>query len=280
MSNKSKHSWEVTAKKRFEFGKNWSRFLNILNDERIAEAEKSLKKLLDVEALRGKSMLDIGSGSGLFSLAARRIGATVHSFDYDPQSVACTEELKRRYYAGDSNWIIEEGSVLNTDFIKSLGQFDVVYSWGVLHHAGNMLQAIDNAASLVKPEKGILAIAIYNHHWTSLIWKQIKMFYNLSPKLICWSFNCFFCVIFYILGWLKMRKNPLKKERGMDFWYDVVDWLGGYPYDYAKIKEVINFVEPLGFRIDRVVKSKGWTGCNEFRFERLSSSSKGSNEIR
>src|ERR1043165_6266518 len=121
------------TKSRFQFGENWWRFLSVLNDERIAEAEKSLGEMLGVESLRGKSFLDIGSGSGLFSLAARRLGARVRSFDYDPQSVACAQELKRRYFADDADWMIEQGSVLDPDYIRRLGQFDIVYSWGVLH---------------------------------------------------------------------------------------------------------------------------------------------------
>src|SRR5438270_7636215 len=120
---------------RFQFGKNWSRFLEVLDDERIAEAERSLVEMLEVRDLRGRSFLDVGSGSGLFSLAAKRLGATrVHSFDFDPNSVACTSELKRRFFAKDPNWTIEQGSVLDKPYLTSLGTFDIVYSWGVLHH--------------------------------------------------------------------------------------------------------------------------------------------------
>ena len=141
----SAHAGEVSRGERFEFGKNWSRFLSLLNDERIAAAQNSLKHMLGVEDLRGKSFLDIGSGSGLFSLVARRLGARVHSFDYDPHSVACTKELRRRYFPGDAEWTVEGGSALDADYLKSLGEFDVVYSWGVLHHTGQMWQALDNA---------------------------------------------------------------------------------------------------------------------------------------
>src|SRR6266699_7077195 len=120
------HATEVSRGQRFEFGANWARFLEALNDERIAQAEQSLRDMLGMSDLLGKSFLDIGSGSGLFSLAARRLGATVHAFDYDPQSVACTTELKRRYFPDDARWTIEEGSALNAAYTASLGTFDVV----------------------------------------------------------------------------------------------------------------------------------------------------------
>src|SRR5215467_14648711 len=146
---------------RFEFGKNWRRFLESVNDVRIQEAEQSLREMLRIKTLQGKSFLDVGSGSGLFSLAARRLGARVHSFDYDPHSVACTAELKRRFFEGDGMWSVETGSALDAGYLQSLGQFDVVYSWGVLHHTGDMWAGLDNVRLAVAPT-GKLFIAIYN----------------------------------------------------------------------------------------------------------------------
>src|SRR5439155_14072231 len=108
---------EVKRGGRFAFGANWSRFVRLIDDRRISTAEKSLCQMLSTIDLRGKSFLDIGSGSGLFSLAARRLGARVYSFDYDPQSVACTAELRRRDGSDDSNWKIEQGSVLDSEYL-------------------------------------------------------------------------------------------------------------------------------------------------------------------
>jgi len=130
----NKHGLEIESGERFKFGENWQAFLSLLNDERIIQAEKSIKKYLQIESLEGLSFLDVGSGSGLFSLAARRLGAQVHSFDYDPQSVQCTKELKNRYFKDDDKWVIEQGSVLDDKYLSQLGKFDIVYSWGVLHH--------------------------------------------------------------------------------------------------------------------------------------------------
>src|SRR5262245_17205365 len=178
------HLKEVRKGKRFEFGDNWSKFLDHLDEAQIVAAEASLLSMLEVPDLTGKSFLDVGSGSGLFSLAARRLGATVHSFDYDPQSVACTKELRRRYFPGDAQWVIEEGSALDADYLAGLGEFDIVYSWGVLHHTGRMWQALENARLPVAPG-GRLFIAIYNDSGSkSRRWARIKQAYNNLPGLL------------------------------------------------------------------------------------------------
>jgi 2-polyprenyl-6-hydroxyphenyl methylase/3-demethylubiquinone-9 3-methyltransferase len=147
--------------KRFEFGKNWKRFLTLLSEDRICEAEKSLKKMLEIENLNGKTFLDVGCGSGLFSLAARRLGARVRSFDYDLVSAECAKELKKRFFPDDNHWTIERGDVLDENYLRSLGEFDIVYAWGVLHHTGAMWQALEKMDRLVAKE-GVLFISIYN----------------------------------------------------------------------------------------------------------------------
>ncbi len=118
---------EVLEGERFEFGKNWASFLRHLNSDRITAAEKSFKEMLQLETVEGLKFLDIGSGSGLSSLVARRLGAKVVSFDYDPQSIQCTLELKKKYFTNDTKWSIRKGSVLDCKFVESLGQFDISY---------------------------------------------------------------------------------------------------------------------------------------------------------
>lgn len=173
----SDFSKEIDSGKRFEFGKNWSHYLSVLDDDRIQTAEDSLKTMLGVTRLEGQTFLDAGSGSGLFSLAARRLGARVISFDYDPHSVACTEFLKDRFFANDGNWQVMAGSVLDAEFVKTLGQFDIVYSWGVLHHTGNMWKALDVVRSAVR-EGGLLFIMIYEDMgWKSRVWRAVKRMY-------------------------------------------------------------------------------------------------------
>jgi ribosomal protein L11 methylase PrmA len=128
MYNYTVHTPTSKTEERFGFGKNWLSFLQTLTDERVMYAKAALQEMLEVETLEHKRFLDAGSGSGLSSLAARQLGATVHSFDYDLDSVACTNELKYRYCSGDTNWHVEHGSVLDKTYMNHLGKFDVVYA--------------------------------------------------------------------------------------------------------------------------------------------------------
>lgn len=269
----------LDTKERFAFGKNWSNFLTHLNLDRIVEAEKSLKEKLAVDGLDGKVFLDIGCGSGLFSLAAHRLGARVFSFDYDQDSVACTQYLKERYGDSALDWSIEQGSVLDNDFLSKFGQVDVVYSWGVLHHTGNMYQAFKNISSMVS-DKGKLFISIYNDQGiSSKIWKKIKGSYVKYPFLR--SSLVIFCGLWlwkYRIAWGLVRYgNPIKfinsygqNNRGMSAKYDLVDWVGGYPFEVAKPEEIFEFFKEYGFVLEKMKTCAGGLGCNEFIFVKQS----------
>ena len=263
---------------RFAFGENWAAFLTKLDNARIAQAEKSLQSLLGRQGLEGLTFLDVGTGSGLFSLAARRLGAHVHSFDFDTQAVDCALTLRARYFSNDKNWTIQRGSILDREYVESLGFFDVVYSWGVLHHTGAMYQAIENAASRVRPA-GIFAVALYRKTYLCKVWAIEKKWYanaSQSSQVIARGlFNWLMHLGFLISGkdFASYVANYYS-VRGMDYERDMHDWLGGYPYESISPKEVSALMRRAGFEhIRSNVRAKHLlgllgSGCDEFVYRR------------
>ena len=259
----------------FSFGQNWKKFLEHLSDEQIREAELSLKTFLGGrEAIAGKTFVDIGCGSGLFSLAAYRLGAKeIVSVDIDEASVWCAKKLHAK--AGSPlHWKILTGSALDKNFIDTLGKFDVVYSWGVLHHTGNMKEALKNVRDLSLPE-GKLYIALYNkntHHLecNTPFWHRIKRDNNKIQQLWKRILETLYAD-YILLGLLLHGQNPFryvtkyKSLRGMDFFTDIRDWLGGYPYEYAPADEIISSFAENGFLCLRLNPARS-IGCNEFLF--------------
>lgn len=265
----------------FRFGQNWQRFLETqLNPERVQIAADSLATLLETN-LEGKTFLDIGCGSGLFSFCAFNAGAAqVISVDVDPDSVAATQSLHKQ--AGEpANWRVLHGSILDTALLEQLQPAEVVYSWGVLHHTGDMWPAIRNASKLVA-DGGIFAIAIYNRVTQGLQkserWLRIKRTYNHSPRPVQVAMEAAYAAATWASQILKGR-NPVrihreyKKSRGMALMTDMRDWIGGYPYEYATVDEIVRFCEDeLGFKKRKVVPvGPDDLGNNEFVFDKPAS---------
>jgi SAM-dependent methyltransferase len=249
----------------FKFGENWASFSRQLDETRIDEAVRSLVSLFGKDTLQGKSFLDIGCGSGLFSIAAARLGASkVVGLDVDPVSVSTSQKNADHWLKDSSSSLtFYQLSALSTDQMQTLGKFDIVYSWGVLHHTGNMALALKNSAQRVN-NHGLFMIAIYNRHWSSMPWKFIKLLYNhvgtFGQKLLIWVFT----PIIFVAKWLVTFRNPLKMKRGMDFMHNIIDWVGGYPYEYASVLEMTETMKKLGFEMLLVRPSTVPTGCNEF----------------
>jgi len=255
---------------RFAFGDNWQRLLDQVTEADKAQSLEDLKRSLQRDSLSGLTFLDVGSGSGLHSLSALRMGAErVVSFDYDEDCVRCCRQLWREEGCPE-RWEIRQGSVLDQAFLDELGQHDVVYSWGVLHHTGRMWDAIRGAAGCCAPG-GLLMIGIYNRKpLLSPLMRLVKRTYvRAGPRrrrLIMSSYFGLSAV------WIALKGQNIFAEdhvRGMDRWRDLEDWVGGYPFEYAYPYEVPAFVHPLGFRLAWTAIGSTMPVVNEYLFESL-----------
>lgn len=257
----------------FAFGENWKAFVETLSEESIAEAVRGLAKLFPADELRGRDFLDIGCGSGLSMLAALRLGArSVTGIDIDPNSVEAARAVLTRHAAGQT-WRTQVASVF--DFAPDDGRtFDVVHSWGVLHHTGDMWPAVRKAAALVAP-KGYLALALYRKTPLCGFWCVEKKFYTRSGAAVQAAITTAYRGI-YKVALLATGRNPAayirayKSARGMNWSHDVHDWLGGYPYESVTPQEVSAVLTGLGFdavrTFEKPAAAKGLFGshCDEF----------------
>jgi len=266
---------ETDVDSHFEFGANWASYALMIDDERIEEAERGLERLLGAGEIAGRTFLDIGCGSGVHSLAAGRLGAQrVVAIDVDPKSVDTARDLLDAH--GETfRYEVMTRSVLDISD-ESVGQFDIVYSWGALHHTGAMNEAIRHAAACVK-NGGLFAIALYRKTPFCNMWRAEKRWYKQAPKLLqrvargvyaASMWTAFTATGRNFRGYL----NSYKGSRGMDYWHDVHDWLGGYPYESISPGEFEKVMHELGFEhVRSFVRSEGRTlipGCDEYVYRR------------
>lgn len=271
---------EVDNHKRFEFGSNWKKFLSKINSQTIEAAVQSLQENLEEQSLQGKTFLDIGCGSGLFSLAARKLGARVTSFDFDPHSVECTTLLKNKYFPEDDQWEIHQSSVLCSSDMKSFDEYDIVYSWGVLHHTGDMWKALENTISHSRDD-GKVFVALYNDQGVrSRVWWWVKKIYVKLPSPLKIIYSFLICTLtigqsFFIScltgNVRKFFRRVLAYDkasgRGMSWWRDQVDWIGGFPFEVSKPEEIFTFFHKNGYSLERLKTCGGGFGCNEYVFK-------------
>jgi ubiquinone/menaquinone biosynthesis C-methylase UbiE len=258
-----------TELKQFDFGQNWQDFsASRLDDLHIEQARQHFRELMADVNLAGKTFLDVGFGQGLSLLIAHQEGAVVTGMDINPK---CAQVVEKNQQALGVEEDIETivGSVLNPEDLAKLQgrQFDIVHSWGVLHHTGDMASAINNVCRFVKPD-GHLVLAIYNRHWSSLPWLWVKWFYCQVPRVVQKIMIGLLYPVICLAKFLVTGQNPFRMSRGMDFFYNVVDWVGGYPYEYASIDEIVELTKSKGFDAVKTVPAKVPTGCNEFVFKK------------
>jgi 2-polyprenyl-3-methyl-5-hydroxy-6-metoxy-1,4-benzoquinol methylase len=251
----------------FTFGRNWLGFSAILDEARVGAAVESLRRLLGDDYVAGRSFVDIGAGSGLFSIAAARLGAQpVLAIDRDEQCLQASQQNVSRFLdAGRRSAVtIQRGDILRTETLPTAAA-DIVYAWGSLHHTGDMWRAIEHAAGLCKPG-GHLVLAIYNRTNLSGFWLTAKRAYSVAPWPINTAMAALLCAPRAVVRLLK-GSHPFRTDRGMSVWFDAVDWLGGLPYQCATAQEIQSFVERLGFSLVTSTLTRR-SGCNEFSFLR------------
>lgn len=265
---------QITNKTQFDFGENWVQFTErALTREKVKQAKNDFIRLTSGINLDNIYFLDVGFGQGLSLLIAKQLGCKVLGCEINPKCIISLNKTMMHFPSIKTKEIpIVLGSILEKRILTKLKKrseqgYGIVHSWGVLHHTGNMKLAIENVSSLVQ-KNGYLILAIYNKHWSSPMWKIIKKIYGGSPFVIKKTIIYLLYPFILVAKIIVLRKNPFEKNRGMDFYYDTIDWIGGYPYEYASVEEISNLVNTFGFKLIRIIHTQVPTGCNQYVFQK------------
>jgi 2-polyprenyl-6-hydroxyphenyl methylase/3-demethylubiquinone-9 3-methyltransferase len=257
----------------FRFGDNWQSYAHTITEGRIERAVAGLRELVPDDCA-GKTFLDIGCGSGIHSLAASILGAKVTPIDIDPASVDATHSVLNSH--GFPAVVAKQVSVFDLN-PATFGQFDIVYSWGVLHHTGDMWRAVSKAADLVRPG-GRLVLALYDKTPFCGLWRAEKVWYSKASEMSQRRARAIYVMLFRLKCALTGRSFAKRvagydSYRGMDYYHDLHDWMGGYPYESTRSSEVKRFLESRGFSQTVFIPSgvrmgMFGSGCSQYAFVR------------
>ena len=256
----------------FSFGENWEDYLNHVSELQIEEAKSDILEWLTKEEIESKKVLDIGSGSGIHSLAFQKLGASeICSIDYDIASVRATNSIKEKY-GNKEKWTVEHASILDKEFVnKEKNKYDIIYSWGVLHHTGNMDLAIENTIKLAKNDSSIW-VSIYQDGPRYSKDLRLKRFYNKQSKFVKKIIVRYY-ISRIMFGRLRRFQNPFKwnvqRHRGMNLKNDLLDWLGGLPYEVASSKYLVQKFINYDFYLVGI-DSRQEGACSIYKFRRIS----------
>jgi ubiquinone/menaquinone biosynthesis C-methylase UbiE len=144
-------------------------FLDLLADlERMFRQRQHLAVVeMPMTDLRGKHVLEVGSGAGAHSALFAGRGAEVDSLDISADRVAAT--------ARKLDWVVTDGHFALQGDAEYLpfrdDQFDIVYSNGVLHHTPDTERALREVHRVLRPG-GLAAVMLYAKHsfkyWVNL----------------------------------------------------------------------------------------------------------------
>ena len=264
---------------KFSFGINWTDFAKNKVDENIVSTHVNdalghllrMPGFLSAKPLEGKRVIDIGCGSGLSSLSFYENGCRdITSFDVNEDSIKATNIIKERFCNDESNlkWSIKEGSILDENLVSDLRsqeKYDLVYSWGVLHHTGDMRKAIDNTLSLCQ-SGSILWMALYikvdQPDGEEIYQNDLKLKIKFNEASEETKKEMIVSRLKKVFGnnpatWTRPYDN-----RGMTPINDVTDWLGGYPYEVARAKDIKRLLEANGFSEIEVLNENRASGTN------------------
>jgi ubiquinone/menaquinone biosynthesis C-methylase UbiE len=230
------------------------KFYDVVWTEYIPEYEASEKHweiFYAAEEVQGKSILDAGCGTGIFSIIFANKGADqVTGIDISEGSLHTAQSLKEKF--GLKNAEFEKQDMLALPFPDR--SFDIVWAWGTVHHTTDPFKAIDELIRVLKPSGSIL-LAIYKRTRLTFIHEIIRKILVRTPRKT-WKVLAKILAIFLspVIFLLKKREKSRKGEKLEEL---IIDWYFVPIRHYYKPGEIKNYLEERGFSVEKFLPASG-----------------------
>lgn len=193
------------------------------------------------DGVEGKRVLDGGSGSGMVSLGFAALGADVTGVDITPK---CVENGIRRAESLGLSCRFLEGDLTRLDLGET---FDIVYSWGVIHHSADARAAFRCLANHLSPD-GEMVLAVYLKTRLSGFWNFTRRFYRGSPAPLQTAFrrtgSVFLNGVDVVKG--RLAGRPRYMMRGTRNEELINDWFGVPQRTFHTYDEVFGWFREAG----------------------------------
>lgn len=230
------------------------RFYDVVWTEYVPEyeaSEKHWRLFYTPEEIKGKTVLDAGCGTGVFSIIFARNGAAkVTGIDISPGSLGTARSLKEKF--GLTNVEFREQDMLHLPCAAA--SFDIVWAWGTVHHTTDPLGAIAEFIRVLKPG-GSLFLAIYKR--TNVTWMHeiIRKTMIRTPR---WSWNVLAKAgAFVLTPVVLLFKRRQKSRKGEKLSELILDWYFVPIRHYYRPEEIQVFLERKNFKIEKYLAHSG-----------------------
>jgi ubiquinone/menaquinone biosynthesis C-methylase UbiE len=230
------------------------KFYDVVWTEYLPEVEASenhWKIFYSGEEVKGKSVLDAGCGTGIFSIIFATNGAgRVTGIDISEGSLQTARGLKKKFNLENADF--QKQDMLALPFSDE--SFDIVWAWGTVHHTTDPFRAITELLRILKPSGSIL-LAVYKRTRLTFLHEIIRKTLLRAPRKT-WK-GLARVMAFFLSPVIFLFKKREKSRRGEKLEELIIDWYFVPIRHYYKPEEIRGFLEERGLVIEKYLPASG-----------------------
>ena len=230
------------------------KFYDVVWTEYLPEynaSETHWKIFYSPQDIEGKSVLDAGCGTGIFSIIFARNGAaSVLGIDISEGSLETAKALKTKFDLENASF--QKQDMLDLPFADE--SFDIVWAWGTVHHTTDPFKAMSELIRVLRAEGSIL-LAVYTRTRVTFLHEIIRKALVRTPRKTWKALSKILALVLSpVVYFFKKREKSRKGEKLEEL---IMDWYFVPIRHYYYPEEIKVFLEEQGFTIEKYLPASG-----------------------